>query len=137
MVGSAKLGFSIAPENSFRDFKIDGETPSDIDIAIISPQLFDYFWRLFRKSYSVTNKHFYGYITRGIYRGYISDIDLKRIEECREAWIKSSRMCTKSLQQNMYFQHEIHYRIYRDWKDLEEYHIQSLEQLREEIKNNA
>lgn len=137
MVGSAKLGFSIAPENSLRDFIIDGESPSDIDIAIISPQLFDYFWRLFRKSYSIINKRFYKYISRGIYRGYISDIDLKRIDECREVWIKNSSICTKSLQQNMYFRHEIHYRIYRDWKDLEEYHIQSLEQLKEELKSNG
>lgn len=137
MVGSAKLGFSIAPEKFLRDFKIDGDNSSDIDIAIISPQLFDYFWRLFRKSYSITNKYFYKYITRSIYRGYISDIDLKRIDGCREIWIKNSRICTKSLQQRMYFQHEIHYRIYRDWKDLEEYHIQSLEQLKEELKSNA
>lgn len=33
----------------------------------------------------------------------------------------------------MYFKHEIHYRIYRDWKDLEEYHIQSIEQLKGDL----
>jgi hypothetical protein len=40
VVGSAKLGFSIAPTKRYRAF---GET-SDIDVAIVSPQLFDRVW---------------------------------------------------------------------------------------------
>jgi hypothetical protein len=40
VVGSTKLGFSIAPMKRYRAF---GET-SDIDVAIISPQLFDHVW---------------------------------------------------------------------------------------------
>lgn len=41
VVGSAKLGFSIAPTKRYRAF---GEA-SDIDVAIVSPQLFDRVWR--------------------------------------------------------------------------------------------
>lgn len=63
----------------------------------------------------------------------ISDTDLLNIEECRVEWIKKSNAATKSLQRDMYFKHEIHYRIYRDWKDLEEYHIQSIEQLKGDL----
>ena len=37
MVGSAKLGFSISPHKRYREF---GDT-SDIDLAIISKELFD------------------------------------------------------------------------------------------------
>ncbi len=84
-------------------------------------------------SYNITNKKYYRYISRGIYRGYISDTDLLNIEECRVEWIKKSNAATKSLQRDMYFKHEIHYRIYRDWKDLEEYHIQSIEQLKGDL----
>ena len=40
VVGSAKLGFSIAPTKRYRPF---GET-SDIDVAIVSPLLFDDVW---------------------------------------------------------------------------------------------
>lgn len=40
MVGSGKLGFSIAPHKRYRSF---GET-SDLDIAIVSPNLFDRIW---------------------------------------------------------------------------------------------
>lgn len=41
VVGSAKLGFSIAPKKRYRPFT---ET-SDIDVAFASPQLYDNFWR--------------------------------------------------------------------------------------------
>lgn len=130
MVGSAKLGMSLSPEKFLKHFIDEGDSPSDIDIAIISTQLFDFFWRLFRVSYNITNKRYYKFIARGIYRGYISDVDLLNIEECRVEWIKKSNMATKRLQRDMYFKHEIHYRIYRDWKDLEEYHVQSIEELK-------
>lgn len=41
VVGSAKLGFSIAPHKRYRDF---GET-SDIDVAIAASDLFDLIWQ--------------------------------------------------------------------------------------------
>lgn len=133
MVGSGKIGFSLSPEKFLKPFTDEGDDKSDIDIAIISPQLFDNFWRLFRTSYNITNKKYYRYISRGIYRGYISDTDLLNIDACRIVWLESSNRATKNLQRSMYFKHEIHYRIYRDWKDLEEYHIQSIEQLKGEV----
>jgi len=41
MIGSAKLGFSIAPSKLWKNFNDD----SDIDIAIISEKLFDEYWK--------------------------------------------------------------------------------------------
>lgn len=64
-----------------------------------------------------------------------SDIDLHNIEECRMEWLKLSNESTRQLQRKMYFRHEIHYRIYRDWKDMEEYHIQSIEYLKGVVGN--
>lgn len=133
MVGSGKIGFSLSPEKFLKPFSDEGDNKSDVDIAIISTQMFDYFWRLFRASYNITNKKYYKYISRGIYRGYISDMDLLNIDDCRVAWLELSNKATKSLQRRMYFKHEIHYRIYRDWKDMEEYHIQTIEQLKGEL----
>jgi hypothetical protein len=40
MVGSAKIGFSIKPDNFFRSFNLN----SDIDIAIVDNTLFDSVW---------------------------------------------------------------------------------------------
>lgn len=133
MVGSGKVGYSLSPEKYLKPFYDEGDAKSDIDIAIISPQLFDFFWRLFRASYNITNKRFYKYISRGIYRGYISDTDIMNIDGCRMEWLEKSNDATKKLQRSMYFRHEIHYRIYRDWKDLEEYHVQAIEILKGEV----
>lgn len=135
MVGSAKIGYSLSPQKKLKTFTDEGEDKSDIDIAIISPQLFDHFWKLFRVSYDVTRERFYRYISRSIYRGYISDADLHNIEECRMEWLELSNESTRQLQRKMYFKHEIHYRIYRDWKDMEEYHVQSIEHLKGVVGN--
>lgn len=135
MVGSAKTGYSLSPKKFLKTFTDEGDVRSDIDIAIISPHLFDYFWKLFRISYDVTKEGYYKYISRGIYRGYISDTDLHNIEECRVEWMAMSNEATRQLQRKMYFRHEIHYRIYRDWKDMEEYHIQAIEQLKGVVGN--
>ncbi len=135
MVGSAKIGYSLSPNKFLKTFTDEGDSKSDIDIAIISPYLFEHFWKLFRASYDVTNDGLYKYISRGIYRGYISDRHLCDIEECRVEWLAMSNEATKQLQRKLYFKHEIHYRIYRDWKDMEEYHIQSIEQLKGKVGN--
>lgn len=136
MVGSGKVGYSLSPKKFLKPFSIDNNA-SDIDIAIISSELFNYFWKLFRKSYTVTQDKLYQYISRGIYRGYISDSDLIQVKNCRTEWVKYSSPAKKELQGKLYFQHEIHFRIYRDWNDMEEYHIQSIEQLKGGIDKNG
>ncbi len=137
MVGSAKTGMSIAPKKLFKEFVNEGNDASDIDIAIVSPWLFEYYWKLFRKSYDVTNERHYRYITRAIYRGYISDMNLLNIKECSQDWKNRSRETTNKLRRNMYFKHEIHYRIYRDWSDMEEYHLQSIEEAKGWLSKNG
>lgn len=137
MVGSAKTGYSLSPKKFLKVFTDEGEGKSDIDIAIISPYLFEHYWNLFRKSYDVTKEKLYQYISRAIYRGYISDRNMYNIEECRKEWVEASSEATRQLQRKMYFKHDIHYRIYRDWKDMEEYHIQSIEQLKGETEKDG
>jgi len=66
IVGSAKLGFSIAPGKRYRKF---GES-SDIDVAIVNANLFDAVWREaynFQRSgaYWETHKEFEHYVFRG------------------------------------------------------------------------
>ena len=53
VVGSAKLGFSIAPRKRFRDIQDE----SDIDVAIIDEELFDSYWeRLFEFNINVKSR---------------------------------------------------------------------------------
>lgn len=66
VVGSAKLGFSIAPHKRFRPFA----NRSDIDLAVISPALFDQLWEaafLYRASVGFWDKEqdFVRYLSQG------------------------------------------------------------------------
>lgn len=139
MVGSGKTGYSLSPQKNLKKFTItptDTEK-SDIDIAIISLPIFDKLWKEFRKAYNITNKRHYSYISREIYRGYINEKNIKLIEPCRKYWKSISCDATKKLKQNMYFKHEINYRVYRSWEDFEEYNLESIKLLKEEVQKNA
>src|SRR5258708_512627 len=66
MVGSAKLGFSIAPTKRYRPFSID----SDLDLAIVSSTLFDSLWEAVfdyavEKPYWAEKRDFNTYLARG------------------------------------------------------------------------
>ncbi len=137
MVGSGKLGYSLSPRSARQDklfmcFSNDSRVrpESDIDIAIVSNQLFQTYWDLFRCSYSEVNKHLYRYISREIYRGYINEKNLLEIDGCRKYWNPISSSSKKLLHSDLYIKHEISYRLYRSWEDFEEYNIQSLEEIK-------
>lgn len=53
-----------------------------------------------------------------------------KIDACRKQWQEISKKASKNLQQNLYFKHEINYRIYRSWEDFEEYNLQSISNLK-------
>lgn len=139
MVGSGKTGFSLSPKKHLKQFTIEptAENKSDIDIAIISLPIFDRLWKEFRKAYDVTNKRHYSYISREIYRGYINDKNINLIEPCRLFWKNMSIESTKTLKQNMYFKHDISYRVYRSWEDFEEYNLGSIKMLKDEVMRNV
>jgi len=135
MVGSGKIGYSLAPKKNFKSFELDTESrnKSDIDIAIISNDLFKSFWDLYRKSYSVKHQLTYGFISREIYRGYINERNLCEIDNCRKAWKDLSARSNKILRSNLYLKHDITYRIYRNWEDFEEYNLTSLESMKAKV----
>ena len=139
MVGSGKTGYSLSPQKKLKQFTVETSEneKSDIDIAIISLPIFDRLWKEFRKAYNITNKRYYSHISREIYRGYINEQNIKLIEPCRIFWKSLSCEATKKLKQKMYFKHEINYRVYRSWEDFEEYNLESIRLLKEEVQKNA
>lgn len=131
VVGSSKVGCSLTPISKqrnklFRSFNDE----SDIDIAVVSDKLFQTYWSLFRHSYSEVNKRCYTHISRGIYRGYINEKDITQIDGCRKEWNEKAAKSKKILRNNLYIQPEITYRLYRSWEDFEEYHIQSINEIK-------
>lgn len=139
MVGSGKTGYSLSPSKKFKEFTVEpnANNKSDIDIAVISLPIFDKFWKIFRNAYDITNKTAYKYISREIYRGYINERNINLIDQCRVVWKEISNEATRKLKQNMYFKHDISYRLYRSWEDFEEYNMESINELKMEVTDNA
>lgn len=133
IVGSSKIGYSLSPtEKMFLPFSIDGDKRemSDIDVAIISSELFMKFWWLFRKAYSSKYSYFYKDIYNEIYRGYINEKYINRVDECRKEWSEIASASKKKLSDQLFMKHEITYRIYRSWEDFEEYNLKNIEKIR-------
>lgn len=139
MVGSGKTGYSFSPKKKLKEFTMEptSDEKSDIDIAIISSHIFEQFWKIFRDSYDVTNKVHYNHISREIYRGYINERNINCVSQCRVKWQSISNEATRKLKQNMYFKHDISYRIYRSWEDFEEYNIASIDELKMEVNKSV
>lgn len=134
MVGSGKIGYSLSPssEKLFQPFNSDETVRnlSDVDIAIISNELFYKYWSLFRKSYKMRYRETYTHVFNEIYRGYINEYNILEVEGCRKEWIEMASESKKSLYNNLYFKHKISYRIYRNWEDFEEYNLQSISKIK-------
>ncbi len=144
MVGSGKIGFSLSPPNNMynKESKLflpfnDNEKVrkvSDIDIAIISSDIFHYYWNLFRHSYKNKYKDTYQHIYQGLYRGYIDERNITFIDGCRKEWNETASISKKRLHNELYFKHDISYRIYRNWEDFEDYNLQNLRKIKREIE---
>ena len=138
LVGSAKLGYSLAPKKMFSKFSMDGEErdESDIDIAIISSEMFHHYWALLRKSFKQIYKIVYDVsVYKEIYFGHINENTLNRIEGCVAEWNDLAARSKIRLQNDLYIKHPITYRLYRSWSDLEAYQLWSLDKIKQGISN--
>jgi len=131
MVGSGKIGCSLSPtEKLFRRFDEDN---SDIDIAIVSSKFFDYLWEEIRKEYSIKYIASYNTITSSIFRGFVNEKNFKVIDEIRSIWTKKVDNVNRKINASLSIYHEVNYRIYRSWEDLEDYHISGLRKIKQTL----
>jgi plasmid maintenance system killer protein len=128
IVGSAKLGFSITPrkEKAFSAFSEE----SDIDIVVVSSEIFRSSWLAFLELSSKKKIPGYFSITKNIFRKFVS---LKEVDSSNEfflQWQGKMEPCQKDLQIMYSVPNEINYRIYESWEDVERYHLKGLEELK-------
>ena len=123
LVGSAKLGFSIAPDKKYRPFGED----SDLDVAIISEVLFDSLWAeafefwTYRRPWTLQNS-FKNYLFRGWLRP-----DCLPSEESQNQWFEFFRELTGS---EKYGRYKISAGVYKSWRFFESYQQIAVAQLR-------
>lgn len=134
IVGSGKVGYSLSPTNKmfapFCEKEGSGRKVSDIDVAIISSELYLKFWSLFRKSYASKYNSIYQKVYTEVYRGYINEKNILEVDGCRKEWLHISAESKKILADKLFIRHEITYRIYRSWEDFEEYNLKNIEKLK-------
>ena len=132
VVGSSKLGFSIAPQKRFRPINDE----SDIDVAVIDEQLFDDYWKkLFEFNKYImprSNKddesfdRFVEYFFRGWLR---PDLFPFRYEGRRE-WFDFFKNISYK-----YKNRKVACAIYKNEYFFEDYHLKNIKTLRSELQN--
>lgn len=129
MVGSGKLGFSIAPRKRFRVFNDE----SDIDVAIVSNYLFENVWEdlyVFDKDggYWPKVEKFKAYLFQGWLR---PDYLPSQIEFSKEWWEFFNELTNTK----KFGPYSIKAGVYKNWFFLEDYIARCVHQCREENDN--
>jgi hypothetical protein len=133
LVGSACVGYSLAPHKMFREFSAS----SDIDCGIVSPYHFDVAWRHLRNLGSVgltitpaqrnaVNSH----RSSHVFQGTIAANKILPLLPFGEEWLRglneiSSFAVTKD--------RPVKLRVYRDFDALRQYHALNLANLRDSL----
>lgn len=132
VVGSAKLGFSIAPRKEFRDITDD----SDIDVAIIDDELFNTYWeKLYDFNINIKNRtetedQLYRKFLDYFFRGWLRPDLFPFSFSYRNKWFDFF----KSISYKKYDHRKIAAGIYKNKFFFTKYHERNIEKLREELR---
>jgi hypothetical protein len=132
IVGSGKLGFSIVATKRYRHF---GDT-SDIDVVIISSNLFDEIWSAVF-DYRLSGAYWpnFGDFRRYLFRGWMRPDKLppERSFKRSHEWWEFFRELSNSQQFGPY---RISGALYKSWHYLESYQAQCIVECRREIEGD-
>jgi len=133
IVGSAKLGFSITPKDDkcFSPFS----DKSDLDIAIVSSEIFRSSWTAFLDLAEKGYLPGYKSVTRNIFRRFVSLKKPDHRSDFFREWNGLVEPCKKDLQVLFSITHDINYRIYESWEAVEYYHCQGIQKLKKMIED--
>ena len=82
VVGSAKLGYSVSPRKGLKPF----DDQSDVDVAIVSPALFERYWlEMYRAQRSMVDWPELGDARKYLFRGWIRP-DKLPLQQVRNDW---------------------------------------------------
>jgi predicted nucleotidyltransferase len=128
MVGSAKLGFSISPEQLWKPF----DDESDIDMVIVSNRVFDEFWKdLYDFNINLTvrtkdEQTAYHKFLKYFFKGWIRPDFFPFNYPQRQHWFEFF----KSISYGEYGYRKVTGAIYRDMDFFERYHVMNVKRMR-------
>lgn len=143
IVGSAKIGYCLAPKKDFKQFDDNADLPakerSDIDLVLVSPILFHKFWNAYLDLYN--ERKLYGYylnfITLDVFRRFVSIKKPDPNHPTFKEWIEKVQSCNKDYQVFFDITSDINYRIYDSWESVENYHFKGIKEMKEKLINGT
>ena len=128
IVGSAKTRFSLSPNKLLKEFDED----SDFDLIIVSNSIFKDLSLAYRKISSERHLHNYNGKSSNVFNGFVSikDSDKTYGNESLISWQRLIRTFKSQLKIKFNIQHDINYRIYSDWRSVEDYHLKGIRKLK-------
>jgi hypothetical protein len=140
IVGSAKIGFSLDPKNHPRVF----QNNSDIDIVLVSEDLFQKIWFDLLKIEKEINEgrlrldavraHNFNYIKKLIFQGWIRmDVIYETFDFARDWWDFFNCLSREEFDSA----HEIHAAVFRTWMHASIYYEESIFELRGLYEGNG
>lgn len=132
LVGSGQFGFSLNPKNKLRNFIEDGEYTSDLDIAIVSSNLFNKYWD-YIKEFSLTSlddeekvlkSKFLDYMLKGWIR---PDLFPKNYAE-KQLWFEFFKSF------NVEVNRKVNCGIFRDEDCFLSYYTKSIKQIKDKVR---
>lgn len=128
LVGSAKLGFSIAPKKRYQHFGDE----SDLDVAVVSQDLFDRLWSIAFDYWKVSGDWYRGTNFRDyLFRGWVRPDFLPPNTQYSKDWFEYFRQLTSSQKFGPF---KISAGFYRSWQFLESYQEIAIAQCRQNLR---
>jgi hypothetical protein len=130
IVGSGKFGFSMAPTKALRPFSEN----SDIDVVIVSPELFDTVWSdirvaIFNGYSQLKSMHSNQIILRFVV--------LESEHKYSSRYLRNTSIIISDLSKTLNLatriQRPFKFRIYASWRDVELYHSEGVSKLKEAL----
>lgn len=149
IVGSAKLGFSLSPDTRFRRFSAS----SDIDVAVVSKELFDRMWSIILEWHNprrsehlpVAERDWVVNSRRRIYWGTLRPRELKYsgvafpeklrpLRDLTTAWFNAFKELSRLA---VFDERETSGYLYRTWWHANLYHTAGLIQIRSQVRETS
>jgi hypothetical protein len=140
IVGSAALGFSVAPLTFGRRFNANND--SDVDVIVVSPPLFERAWEDLlawhhSRKWSVARfrvETILEHHRRTVYWGHVWPDVLLQISAVTEPWIRSFRALSREPELAVF---NFQGRLYKSWNHALYYHVNSLRGVVAELRKQS
>jgi len=132
IVGSSKFGFSMNPHSPFNPFNAD----SDVDIILVSQNLFQRTWAAYREAYYNGYRLLKGLHGGNVFRNFVI-VPAKEYKEFKSIYLRKIWLQMRAMERDIQTSHrisiQINFRIYDSWLDAEAYHSYGLRKLKEAL----